>query len=375
MPFQSLTALCCAMLSLVLQGSNSQPPEHGGVVTGSVRYGDTGTPADGVRVWLTPAREPIGVQPDPITGNYDVRDASGVRITPTSVAPDGTFTLKNVPAGVYVVHTYSPAYVSPDDTMYPTSNSVHIAVGPSPSPKALSVEVTSEQKTKPVDIVLQRGGTIEGSVSLPRGDGGASGLRLEGLAVNAERKLGPNTYARVGGAAHTDARGRYQLSGLSPGEYIVFVGMGRGLPIYSPDTVRPSRASVVKLQGAEAQHLDIALPPAASLHKIEGNVRFEGSEPVQDALLRLYPSGEGGLTAAQPLTAARSFAFENVPDGDYTIALQFSPISKIVSIDVAKGVIHMQRRPSTYIDATHEVHVAGHDLTSVSLTAARRSPQ
>ena len=363
------------MLSLVLQGSNSIPPEHGGVVTGSVRYGDTGKPADGVRVWLTPAREPAGVQPDSITGNYDVRDDSGVRITPTSVAPNGTFTLKNVPAGIYVVHTYSPAYVSPDDTIYPTSNTAHIAVGPSPSPKALSVEVTSEQKTKPVNVVLQRGGTIEGSVSLPRGDGDALGLRLEGLAVNAKRKLGPNMYARVGGAAHTDARGRYQLSGLSPGEYIVFVGMGRGLPIYSPATVRPSRASVVNLQGAEVQHLDIAFPPAATLHRIEGNVRFEGSEPLQDALLRLYPSGEGGLTAAQPLTAARSFAFENVPDGDYTIELQFSPISKIVSIDVAKGVIHMQRRPSTYIDATHKVHVAGHDLTSVSLTAARRSPQ
>ena len=80
--------------------------------------------------------------------------------------------------------------------------------------------------TMQANTVLQRGGTIEGSVRFPASVDSASGSSLEGLAVNVERKLGPNTYARVGGAAHTDAQGRYEISGLALGEYIVFVGMG-----------------------------------------------------------------------------------------------------------------------------------------------------
>ena len=372
---QNSNAFCCAVLSLALQGGGTTPPQPNPIVTGTVHYGDTGAPAAGVRLWLSPVRELVAVQPDPKTGNYDVADNSGDNITPTLVSPDGTFRLKNVPPGLYLVHTFSPSYLSPDGTVYPTSNTAHIAVGPSPSSNAIRVEVRLDQATKPVNFILQRGGTIEGSVSLPVSDGGASGSSLAGLAINAERKLGPNTYARVGGAAHTDSQGRYQLSGLAPGEYIVFVGMGGNLPLYSPGTVRPGKATVVSLQGPATQHLDIAFPSASGLHRIEGSIQIGESEPVQNAVVRLYPTGEGGLTAAQPLTATRRFTFENVPDGDYTVELEFSPSSKIVGVDAAKGIVHMRMEPSAFVNSAQDVRVAGRDISSVTLSAHRRSSQ
>lgn len=148
--------------------------------------------------------------------------------------------------------------------------------------------------------------------------------------------------------------------------------MGEELPVYSIGTVRPSQAAVVQIQQSETQQLDVEFPSMRSLHRIEGSVTTEGPEPDQNALVRLYPAGEGGLTAAKRLTATHSFSFQNVRDGYYTIEVEFPPSSKVVSVDVAEGVIHMRMTSSPYATVARNIHVAGHDLTAILLTASHR---
>jgi hypothetical protein len=252
--------------------------------------------------------------------------------------------------------------------MFPTSNTIHVAVGPAPSSNALRVEAVANQTTKSVDVVLRRGGAIEGSVRLASATTRTPEKSVAGFAINAERKLGANSYARVGTPAHTDAQGHYRLEGLAPGEYIVFIGMGNELPVYAQETVRPSHAAVVRIQQSETQHLNIDLPPTTNLHRIQGRVNLKGAEPPQNALVRLYPTGEGGLTAASRLTAEHSFSFNNVPDGDFTVEVEFPPTSELVSVETAKGVIHMRMTPSLYSTAAKNIHVEGQDVTAVLLT-------
>ena len=77
----------------------------------------------------------------------------------------------------------------------------------------------------------------------------------------------------------------------------------------------------------------------------------------QPVLVRLYPAGEGGLTASSRLSTDRSFSFQSVPDGDYMLEVAFPPTSDIVSIDAAAGVIHMRMTPSPYAAVIQEIEV------------------
>jgi hypothetical protein len=350
------------LLSLVASGQVQD------TVSGTVRYEDTGRPAAGIQIWLTRVEGPAGIHPDPKSGEYVVKDKETQQALAGQVASDGTFAIGNVSPGSYLIHTFSPGYITPDDTDFPTSNTAHVATGPSPSSNALKVTVIAHHPTEPIAVVLRRGGTIAGTVSLDPSAIGTTSLAA--IAVNAERKLGSNSYARVGGAAHTDAQGNYRLDGLAPGSYIVFLGMGGELPIYGRETVRPSQASVVRIEQSETQRLDIVLPPAAMLHKIVGSVNAGHAQIPRDVLVRLYPAGEGGLTASSHLSTDRSFSFQSVPDGDYTLEVAFPPTSDIVSIDAAAGVIHMKMTPSPYAAVTQEIQVTGHDVTGVVLIAS-----
>ena len=357
-----------------------------GTVSGSVRYADTGKPASGIRLWLTAATAQAGIRPDPRTGEYVLQDTrEGQERLFAMVGADGTFEVHDVPAGAYLVHTFSPVYLSPDDTVFPTSDSEHVTVGPQTGSRALRVEVTAKEPKQRLQIALQRGGAIEGQIAGARRPvTGMAGMPL-GLAVNAERKLKANHYARVGGAAHADAGGHYRLEGLAPGDYVVFsassptmvrtadggMGAGSGLPVYAPGTVRPSHATVVHVHGSETHQLNFSAVVGGAVHRVAGTLDLSGGEVPRSTVVRLYPAGEGGLTAATPLNAAREYAFEQVPNGEYTASVEFAPTSEFVSADVAHGTIRMRMRKPAYDAVTQNVHVAGQDVTGVILKPRR----
>ena len=306
-----------------------------------------------------------------------MRDTTAPKNLLAKVGADGRFALRDVPAGRYLVHTFAPAYVSPDDTVYPTSETAHVATGPLARPDALMVEVTVGHESA-CEVRLQRGGTLEGTVRL--GDG----TPAVGLPVNAERRLGPHRYARVGGAGHADGTGRYVVDGLAPGDYIVFVATGgvmvpaarggsrgsSGLPVYAPSTIRPDEATVVHIGGTETHTLDVSLFPATALHRLEGDVAVNDDKAMQLALVRLYSKDEGGLTASTPLTASGSFSFAGVPDGVYTVSVEFQPASEFVGIEPDGQSVRMRLRKPLYATTTVQVTVKGQDVAGVLIEPA-----
>ena len=357
---------------------HAQAPATGSV-RGAAKYADTGKPAGGINLWLEPAEPTTVPQPDPLTGELELHDGDGrpQRLLGT-VAADGTFIVKAVPPGSYVVHTYAPPYLPTDGTLYPTSSKAHVAIGPRVSADALRVEVLPGQ-TASVAVTLRLGGAIEGTVRSSDGPLVTSETQsLYGLALNAEMKLGPNSYARVGNVVRTDARGHFQVEGLPPGDYIVFVAApgsmvptttgvvgGSGLPLYAPGTVRPSEATVIHIAGTETGRVDIAFPPATALHRVEGYVTLNGAEALRGVIVRLYPKDEGGPTASTPLQANAGFSFPGVPDGEYSISIDFPMRREFVSADRERGIVRMRVLPALYEPVTQDVRVNGQDVSGV----------
>ena len=366
------------VLLFALIPSHGQAPATGSV-RGTVTYADSGKPAGSINLWLEPAEPPTAPQPDPVTGELELHDGEGQsrRLTGT-VAADGTFTVNAVPPGSYVIHTYAPPYLPADGTIYPTSSKTHVVTGPQVSTEALRVEVLPGQAAS-LTVMLRLGGSIEGTV---RSSGGlpvsSKAQPPYGLAVNAEMKLGPNTYARVGTVARTDAIGHFRLEGLPPGDYIVFAAApgsmvqtgtglvgGSGLPLYAPGTVRPSDATVIHVAGTATGHADVTFPPATTLHRVEGNVVLNGAEALRGVTVRLYPKDEGGLTASTPLQANAGFSFPGVPDGEYTISIDFPTRREVLSADRERGIVRMRVLPALYEPVLQDVRVNGQDVSGV----------
>lgn len=362
-----------------------------GTVSGIVEYADTGKAASGVRITLTNESIDTGLHVDPKTGEYLIRDvAEADKTLYTDVGADGIFTIHGVSPGTYLVRTLSREYVSPDDTVYLMSNETHMYAGQRVGEGALRVEVTVGHPQQRIAIRLKRGGVIEGVVhgaegAVPAGETG----REPRFGVGAERKLDSNHYGNVITLGkRIDEFGHYRLEGLGPGDYIVFglrpstmVGTiggslrgASGLVTYAPSTARPSEARVVHVSGAETHHLDVSLPQGAALHRVQGTVDISGDEVLGDTMVRLYPAGEGSSSAVTPIGPGKSFSFEDVPDGDYTVLVEFFGTQEFIRVDVAEGAIHMRIRKATYAATSENVRVAGHDVSGVVLQPQAIAP-
>lgn len=163
-------ALLLLTLPALLRGTATAEVAAVGAVCGNVQYADTGKPAGGIRLWLTTTTARAKIHPDPKTGEYVLQDTSGGEERLFAVvSADGTFAVHDVPVGTYLVHTYSPPYLSPDGTIFPTSNAKHVAVGPQTGSGALTVEITAGQPNQRLNVLLKRGGVIEGQVHGTRG--------------------------------------------------------------------------------------------------------------------------------------------------------------------------------------------------------------
>ncbi len=198
--------------------------------------------------------------------------------------------------------------------------------------------------------------------------------------MNAELKIGNNIYARSGGAAHTDANGHYRLEGLAPGDYIVLAasmgamvptstGMSASgnLPMYAPGTPRADRATVIHIAGSETASADFIFLPATALHRVEGSVTVNGQDALRQVIVRLFPKGEGGITASAPLRTDMGFSFDGIPDGTYTLSIEFSARPEFVSVDRERGVIHMRMHLPLYAPVSQDITIAGQDLAGILL--------
>lgn len=88
--------------------------------------------------------------------------------------------------------------------------------------------------------------------------------------------------------------------------------------VFAPGTPRAAKATIVAVGGSNhAEHLDIRVP--ADNHHLSGVVVNSAGQPVRRGLIRLYPSGEPGLSRAMPLKEDGTFDFDRVSSEHYTL--------------------------------------------------------
>jgi hypothetical protein len=203
-------------------GAEAQQPANTGCVTGLVHLANTGKAAVGVTVSLLPPEMAGHPAIDPNGGEFIVKDQPRRGDFHATVDPLGVFEIKNVVPGDYFVLTYAPGYISQDDYIFPGALAPELRGSSGLLPAFVQRIHVAAGGVVPVDLRLERGGSIEGTIKLGDGLPAHTGAPASGeVAVSVEMKTKDGKFIRSGGAAHTDSAGHYRIEGLAPASYVV----------------------------------------------------------------------------------------------------------------------------------------------------------
>lgn len=345
-----------------------QQPAALSTVLGVVKLEDTGAPATGSMVSLR--RTNIAPPSIPASGEYVIRDQSRQGDLNATIDRSGTFRMDDVPPGDYELMTYKPGYFDPDAiAANGFKHEVHVAAG----------------ETKKIDVHLERGGTIEGQVRFDNGVPAHTGRQVAdevavGVEIETSGRLSP-----FGGAAHTDAEGRYSIGGLPAGTYIVSAGMpgkmvavkggelgSGGRIVFAPRGVRASNAERIEVHPPDTvSGVDIVIQTRA-LHSISGKVVDQNGTPVTVGLVRLYPTGESALPQPSPMRSSPlgingEFSFDDLPNDDYTIKYKSYPEYEPIGVTADHSGVRIRVHKAPYAPATEQVRISGQDSRNVVL--------
>lgn len=189
------------------------------------------------------------------------------------------------------------------------------------------VSLQKDQTAGSIDVTLARGGAIAGTIVDEFGE------PVQGVSVTALQLvslLGRTRALRVpGSGGRTDDRGQYRLFNLQPGAYVVSAQVGEALasaagypPMFYPGAVSIDQALLTKVDlGSTAGAIDLTLTPARA-HRVTGTVVDSTGKPAAVGLV-LVVSERSGAIQIEPTSgrssADGSFAFTNVPPGDYVV--------------------------------------------------------
>lgn len=333
-----------------------------GFVRGVVMLEGTGEPAAGTVVSLR--RTSVGPIPVKGTGEYVFRPQQ--HDLNATVDGSGAFRIDDVPPGDYVLMTYKPGYFDSDAiAANGFMQEVHVAAG----------------ETKKINVHLEHGGKIEGQVRFENGVPAHTGRQVvDEVAVNAEIETSSGRFGRFGGAAHTDAKGRYSIGGLPAGTYIIFAGLpGKMVPVkggelasggrivFAPRGVRASNAERVEVHPpGTVSGVDIVIQTQA-LHTISGRIVDQNGAAVKEGLIWLYPSGQSVLGRSSPLGKNGGFSFDDLPNGNYTVEYKSYPQQKVLGVTADRAGIRMHMTKAPYAPAAEQVRITGHDVKNVVL--------
>jgi carboxypeptidase family protein len=304
------TALVAAMIvahavsvCASFQSQANQNKEPAGSISGRVTLADK--PASGVTVMLTP-----------VNSNADL-----YRPARTTTNEDGRFKLIHVPAGSYLLQTFTPAFVGPNDPRHGPGKAINLNEG---------------ETVEGIDIALTRGGVITGRIA----DAEGQPLVQEDVHLTALNERGQKTpiYLPYSSLYSTDDRGIYRLFGVPPGRYIVSAGtdttqdyarMGVGNTYYAltyhPGVTDQSRASIIEVtSGSEATGIDITLGRVAKAYSASGRlINADTGKPVAGMNFgygSLQPNGNGFGTASTTSATSNSrgeFRLDGIMPGHY----------------------------------------------------------
>lgn len=325
--------LCIALPAQTKPSSPDAPTVTSfGTVTGHVYFAGSNAPARLVNIALQPIQVKLedAFQPGK-------RPALGFTIYQTGL--DGSYTIPHVAPGTYYVVVNEPGFLSPF-TQFTPQEMAH----PTPDlaqkmAATLPAVAVRPNATSTLDVMLQRGAGISGALRFDDGTPYVGG-RIFVQRRNAEGKwVSTSGYSD---RAVADADGRWEVSGLLPGEYRLRVVLSVNdrkqssllgnsssstsydmytLSFYSGDTARERDAKSFKLE--ENQQLDgeDLTIPVSKLHAITGAVVDANTgQPLNSGALELDYSDGGDEAASTSIDPeSRTFTFNFVPEGQYKL--------------------------------------------------------
>ena len=313
------------------------PQVSGYPVTGRAICGDTQRPARFAEVMLIPATEDQG-------------GGRGRRLSARTDL-DGNFTVNGVEPGDYYVAGQMTGYIN-------QSQQVEAALragGDTSTALAGIPEVHVSAGGATTQLTLQRGGVIAGTVTWDDGTP-ANGVQVSaqpapttgtgtGSTGSSQLQTGsfrlgiggaPFGFAAYGGAM-TDDEGRFRVSGLAPGSYLLRASVqapapqrGDGgftrtlnLSVYAPNKMRRTDATAITLAaGEERDDVGVTLG-LAGLHSVSGVVS-SSSAAVRSGSVSLTDQTDSSLNRTGVINPDGSFLVPYVPPGNYTLRVMAS---------------------------------------------------
>jgi len=357
------------------QGTSAPPPQtpsqtqYSGSITGHVYCADTNAPARFARVTLRAVTTTAGTTR---SGYFSSQATTGL---------DGSYQIPNVAPGTYYVIASLPGYLNPLSEVAAADLTSTDAAAQERVARVLpSVSVNGSDGAH-AEIRLERGASLSGTVSYDDGSP-AVNVQVEVNVPPAANTAQPgSTYGQE--IWRTDDYGRYRVSGLSSGDYIVeatsqfilaegFNGFGRGqqsstLKIYAPKAFHASDAKVFTVKaGSEMSGADIVIPVAA-YHTVSGTAESSDGHTLNTGSLTLTDTVDKTRSFRGSVDGNGQFHFLYVTAGSYTLSLTGGAITEQ---DPSSG----RGRPRTtvlqsYGPATQSVLVENGDLSGVVVQA------
>lgn len=358
-----------------------------GRVSGHVVCSDTGKPARFASIQLmseTSARAPL-IDPSALgsmTGgkggkgdmNFSALLAKSMAAMmkgsnlSTMTDMDGSFSLDKVPAGTYYVIPQLPGYLSPIDQL---SQKERMAANKETMEAVEAIAqkvVVAAGSATDLDIALERGGTIAGTVHY---DDGSPAPSVAPIVMMLEKdgkwKELPSTSMVP---SMTDDEGHYRISGLPAGQYVVraalptvgaSTGIGAGslsmhmnmadaLVVYSGGAIWMKDVKPVKLAAGDTlDDVDITFP-TDGLHVVSGVVVARSDQhPVNTGTVELQDPADKTVKLRTTLIGKDgSFRFNYVPDGTYRVQVSSAADMEGAGADNPLAVLLSGKEPKSF---------------------------
>jgi hypothetical protein len=240
-------------------------------------------------------------------GAVNVRISSPRRQTTTDT--NGHFSFERLPASTYEISVEKEGYLTPD-----------LGAGWLASP-GTTIQLEAGQQVGDLAIAMVQGGAIAGVVYDQKGQP-ATGRFVRALRAAPQ---GPDVLVNSGTRSiwSTDELGRYLITGLPAGEYVVMAALDRTATerVYHPNVSRFAEATAVTVElGQDRTGVDLRAPKVRT-SRIQGRITREDGAPMS-VPVDLIRSGETEPDDRRVTVTANAdgrFVFENIPADDYWI--------------------------------------------------------
>lgn len=350
-----------------------KPDPNKGTVTGTVICADTGKPARFAMVELWPG-------PNSPTGE----GAPQEEISETDL--DGKFKIEAVTPGEYFVYSTLDGYLNPAygvdfDRISGDDNKQTAELIEQWNEHMTQISVSAHNVTS-FTMQIERGAEVTGTVSYDDGSP-AIGMRfaLYRKTAGGLSAVGLNSEKGFALEEKSDARGRFVITNLPAGEYVICSLLPGDNQAGSPyvclgNVFRKKYAGTVNASAGETVNgADIAIPLKA-IHSVAGSLmQAITSQPPTNAKLHLLYADDREEAIVVDMFSDGTFLFPFVPNGSYVLKVtdatyvesQASSESAGSSGEVAKAKVH------TLTDREMMINVDG-DLTDIRVPLLEAPP-